>query len=202
MTTIRYLLSIARDETSDPALRPLPGEVAELLADIGAPPRLVAHLRAVHEVAAQLVEWVGAHCPGLAVDRDAVLFGAATHDVGKVVHPGELSGPGAQHEEAGLELLLARGVAPERARFARSHASWHAPGVGVDDLLVSLADKVWKNKRVADLEDLVVAELSRAAGRPLWEEFLALDELLTSVGEGADRRLAWQAAHPLRVPHG
>ncbi|MCX4767016.1 HD domain-containing protein [Streptomyces sp. NBC_01275] len=198
MTTTPHVLSIALDETSDPSLRPLPVAVAELLAEIGAPPRLVAHLRAVHDVAAQLLDRVGLSCPALAVDREAVLFGAATHDVGKVLHPGELSGPGARHEEAGRELLLAHGVRPELARFAGTHASWEASGVGVEDLLVSLADKVWKNKRVAALEDLVVAELSRASGRPVWQEFLALDEFLTDVGEGADRRLAWQALHPVQ----
>ncbi|MER5428236.1 HD domain-containing protein [Streptomyces sp. NPDC002588] len=193
------VLSIALDPTSAPPLRPLPADAAALLGELGAPPRLVAHLRAVHDVAARLVEWTGRHCPELAVDREAVLFGAATHDIGKVLHPEELSGPGSRHEEAGRELLLARGVPPERARFAGSHASWRAPDVGVDDLLVSLADKVWKNKRVADLEDLVVAELSRACGRPVWQEFLALDEFLTGLGEGADGRLAWQAVHPVHA---
>lgn len=197
MTSTPDVLSIALDETSDPPLRPLPADVAGLLADLGAPPRLVAHLRAVHDVAARILEWVGQHRPHLRVDGDAVRYGAATHDIGKVLHPGELSGPGARHEEAGRELLLAHGVAPERARFAATHASWQAPGVETEDLLVSLADKVWKNKRVADLENLVVAELSRAGGRPAWEEFLALDEFLTAVGEGADGRLAWQAAHPV-----
>jgi putative nucleotidyltransferase with HDIG domain len=198
MTTAPNVLSIALDETPDPPLRPLPVRVAELLGELGAPPRLVAHLRAVHDVAAQLVDWVGRRCPAPDVDREAVLFGAATHDVGKTLHPDELSGPGARHEEAGRELLLAHGVPPELARFAAGHASWGA-GAAVEDLLVSLADKVWKNKRVPELEDLVVAELSCASGRPAWEEFMELDEFLTRVGEGADRRLAWQAAHPVHA---
>ncbi|MFF3333921.1 HD domain-containing protein [Streptomyces sp. NPDC002888] len=196
MTTAN-VLSIALDDTGDPPLRPLPARAAELLGRLDAPPRLVAHLRAVHDVAAQLVDWVERHCPALAVDREAVLFGAATHDVGKALHVAELSGPGSAHEEAGRDLLLAHGVEPRAARFAAGHASWGAPGAGVDDLLVSLADKVWKNKRVADLEDLVVAELCRAGGRPVWQEFMALDEFLTGVGEGADRRLAYQNAHPV-----
>ncbi|MDQ0956970.1 hypothetical protein QFZ66_000848 [Streptomyces sp. B4I13] len=197
MTTVWTVRSIASDDTSDPALRPMPSEAVRLLDEIGAPPRLVAHLRAVHDVAAQLVEGVARQCPRLPVDREAVLFGAATHDIGKTLHPDELSGPGARHEEAGRELLLAHGVPAERARFAATHAFWAAPGVTVEDLLVSLADKVWKNKRVADLEDRVVAELARAGGRPVWREFLDLDEFLTAVGEGADLRLAWQAAHPV-----
>ncbi|MFF3846805.1 HD domain-containing protein [Streptomyces sp. NPDC002328] len=138
MTTAAHVLSIALDETTDPPLRPLPAEVAELLAVVAAPPRLVAHLRAVHDVAALLVEWTGRRCPGLPLDRRAVLFGAATHDVGKTVHPAELSGPGALHERAGRDLLLAHGVRPDLARFAAGHATW-TPGTAVEDLLVSLA---------------------------------------------------------------
>jgi HD superfamily phosphodiesterase len=195
--TLTNVLSIAVDETWDPPLRPLPARAAELLHRLDAPPRLVAHLRAVHDVAARLADWAQEHCPAMEFDRDTVLFGAATHDIGKTLHPGELTGPGARHEEAGRELLLAHGVDAALARFAGTHASWDAPGVGVEDLLVSLADKVWKNKRVPALEDLVVARLSRAGGRPDWEEFLVLDEVLTAIGEDADRRLAYQMSHPV-----
>ncbi|MFF4394312.1 HD domain-containing protein [Streptomyces sp. NPDC001480] len=192
------VLSTAMDDTGDPSLEPLPAHVAELLGRVAAPPRLVAHLRAVHDVAVRLVGWVQAECPALEFDRDAVLFGAATHDIGKTLYPAELSGPGARHEAAGRELLLAHGVDAELARFAGTHASWAEPGVRVEDLLVSLADKVWKNKRVTELEDLVVARLAEAGGRPPWEAFLRLDSFLTDVGEDADRRLAYQASHPVR----
>ncbi|MFI9245317.1 HD domain-containing protein [Streptomyces sp. NPDC053086] len=189
--------SIATDDIEDPPLRPLPERAALLLGQVEAPPRLVAHLRAVHDVAAQLVDWLRRHCPELEFDAEAVLFGAATHDIGKALHPAELSGPGAQHEAAGRELLLDHGVPPSLARFAGTHASWATPGIGVEDLLVSLADKVWKNKRVPELEDLVVARLVGAGGRPPWEWFMELDEALTAIGEGADRRLAYQVSHPL-----
>ncbi|WP_418960729.1 HD domain-containing protein [Streptomyces tritici] len=178
-------------------MRPLPDEAAVLLRALDAPPRLVAHLRAVHDVAAQLVEWLESECPALSFDREAVLFGAATHDIGKTVHRSELSGPGSAHEEAGRALLLDHGVSPARARFAGTHARWDAEGVAIEDLLVSLADKVWKNKRVAELEDRVVAELAGAAGLPAWEAFLRLDEVLTRIGDGAEERLAYQAAHPV-----
>lgn len=189
--------SIATGDTGDPDLRPLPGRAAALLASADAPPRLVAHLRAVHDVAAQLVAWVRHRCPRLEFDAEAVLFGAATHDIGKTLHPAELSGPGALHEAAGRELLLTRGVPAHLARFAGTHASWTAPGIGVEDLLVSLADKIWKNKRVPELEDLVMARLAAVDGRTPWEWFLELDETLTRIGEGADRRLAYQVSHPL-----
>jgi hypothetical protein len=112
-----------------------------------------------------LVGWVEKRYPALLFDREAVLFGATTHDIGKTVHVCELSGPGAAHEQAGRTLLLGHGVSPELARFAATHALWTKPSVGLEDLLVSLADKIWKNKRVPDLEDLVVARLSEATGR-------------------------------------
>ncbi|MFE2141073.1 HD domain-containing protein [Streptomyces sp. NPDC059456] len=193
------LLSTAMSGAADPPLLPLPDRVAELLSELGSPPRLAAHLRAVHDVAHQLVDWLERDYRPVVFDREAVLFGAATHDVGKSVHVGELSGPGSAHEEAGRTLLLGHGFGPESARFAATHASWADPGAGFEDLLVSLADKVWKNKRVPDLEDLVVARLAEATGRAAWEEFLALDGVLAGIGAGADERLAFQASFPIHA---
>lgn len=189
-----WVLPIALDETTRPVLRPLPLRAAELLRDVEAPPRLVAHLRAVHDVAAQLTDWVVKR--GLAVDADAVLFGAATHDIGKALHRGELSGPGSEHEAAGRELLLERGVAPELAKYAAKHSTVSADST-LDELLVSLADTVWKGKRRTELEDLVVARLAEAGGREVWDEFLELDTLLTAIGDGADERLAYQMGFPV-----
>lgn len=126
-----------------------------------------------------------------------MLFGAATHDVGKTLHPAELSGPGSEHEETGRDLLLAHGVSAGLARLAATHAAWTAADVGTEDLLVSLADKAWKGRRVPELEDLVVARLAAADGRPAWEEFMDLDDLLARIGELADARLAYQTSHPV-----
>ncbi|MFG2054525.1 HD domain-containing protein [Micromonospora sp. NPDC048930] len=183
----------------DPPLRPLPDEVAALLVTLHAPPRLAAHLRAVHDVAAQLTTALAERFPQLTVDRAAVLFGAATHDIGKVVHPAELSGPGSAHEIAGRELLLRHGVPATLARFAATHAAWREDGIDVDDLLVGVADKVWKGKRVGDLEDLVVDRLAAVTGRERWSVFLELDEILDRIAADADRRLAFQATHPVRA---
>jgi hypothetical protein len=181
----------------DPPLRPLPDQVAALLVTLHAPPRLVAHLRAVHEVAAQLTDALAERFPQLTVDRAAVLFGAATHDIGKVVHPEELAGAGCAHEPAGRDLLLRHGVPADLARFAASHAAWWQDGIGVDDLLVSVADKVWKGKRVADLEDVVVDRLAAVTGRERWSVFLELDGILDRIAADADRRLAFQATYPV-----
>ncbi|WP_405868472.1 HD domain-containing protein [Streptomyces sp. NBC_00005] len=195
------LLQRALHDPGELSLRPLPDDAARLLRDLDASPRLAAHLRAVHDVAHQLVDWMAREHPAVRLDRDAVLFGAATHDIGKTAHPTELSGPGSAHEAAGRALLLARGVDPESARFAETHAAWTRPDLGVEDLLVSVADKIWKGKRVQELEDLVVARLAAASGRPAWEEFLAFDDLLTAIGHDADRRLAFQSAYPVhRMP--
>ncbi|WP_257153643.1 HD domain-containing protein [Streptomyces lunaelactis] len=195
--TTADLLQRALHHTDDPPLRPLPEQVADLLRRLDAPPRLAAHLRAVHDVAHQLADWTERRNPALSFDREAVLFGAATHDVGKTMYVAELTGPGSEHEEAGRRLLLAEGFAPHLARFAGTHARWTDPEIGIEDLLVSLADKIWKNKRVQELEDLLVARLAGASGGAAWEEFLELDEELARVGEGADGRLAFQASYPV-----
>jgi hypothetical protein len=79
----------ALTDPGEPPLRPLPDQVNELLESLHAPPRLAAHLRAVHDVAGQLTEALAARFPSLDFDRTAVLFGAATHDIGKTVHIGE-----------------------------------------------------------------------------------------------------------------
>ncbi|MGC0337164.1 hypothetical protein RKD20_002198 [Streptomyces sp. SLBN-8D4] len=115
--------------------------------------------------------------------------------MGKTAHVSELTGPGSAHEETGRELLLAHGITPDRARFAATHAVWALPDLGLDDLLVSLADKIWKNKRVPELEDLIVRRLAEASGRTVGEEFLTLDDTLTAIGEGAQERLAFQTTH-------
>ncbi|WP_330263868.1 HD domain-containing protein [Streptomyces griseorubiginosus] len=180
-----------------PGPRPLPDTAARLLRTLDAPPRLVAHLRLVHDVAYRLTDWLAQQHPALPLDREAVLFGAATHDIGKTTHVAELSGPGSAHENAGQDLLLAHGIPPHLARFAATHATWTLPDIGLEDLLVSVADKIWKNKRVPELEDLVVRRLAEASGRTVWEEFLEFDDALTAVGEDAEERLAFQAAHPV-----
>jgi hypothetical protein len=175
----------------------MPLEVERLLRELGAPPRLAAHLRLVHDVARELADWLGRDYPEIVLDTDAVLFGAATHDIGKTRHLGELSGPGSAHELDGYRLLLDRGVPERLARFARTHASWTAEDIQLEDLLVSLADKVWKAKRVADLEQLVVERLAAHGRQEPWQAFMALDDVLGRVAAEADERLAFQARFPV-----
>jgi HD domain len=188
--------STLRRALTESSLRPLPAPTQDLLVALNAPPRLAAHLRAVHDVACQLADWVTRRYPATDLDRVALLFGAATHDIGKVVHVGELSGPGSSHEPEGYRLLVSHGVDERMARFARDHASWGA-GSELEELLVSLADKVWKGKRVQDLEELVTEWLAGVGGQEPWEAFMALDDELARIAAGADDRLAFQAAFPV-----
>ncbi len=190
-------LQWALDDPGDPHVAALPPECADLLLGLAAPPRLAAHLRLVHDVAAQLSAWLTAHHPAVTFDREAALFGAATHDIGKVLYVEELSGPGSQHERAGQQLLLDAGIDPVLARFAATHGDWDAPGIEVEDLLVSVADKTWKAKRVPELEQLLIDRVVEVSGRQPWQVFLDLDDHLGHLAASADQRLAFQNSHPI-----
>lgn len=72
-----------------------------------------------------------------------------------------------------------------------------APGVTIEGLLVSTADKVWRDKRVPDLEDRLVQALATETGGEPWEEYLVLDDLLARLGADASHRLAFQASFPI-----
>jgi hypothetical protein len=180
------------------ALRPLPSQVTTLLQKLAAPPRLVAHLILVHDVAAQLLAALQRHWPDLPIDAPAMLMGAAVHDIGKVQHPDELTGPGQQHEHDGPALLVRWGVEPRLARFAQSHGAWRTqPNLDLEDLLVALADTCWKGGRDQALEQRVAERLTAASGSDPWEVFIKLDDIVERISADADARLAWQAQFPV-----
>jgi hypothetical protein len=66
--------------------------------------------------------------------------------------------------------------------------------------MVTVRDKIWKNKRVPDLEDLLVTRLAEASGREAWQEFGDLGTLLEATGDGAKPpaccRASWQLPGP------
>ncbi|WP_243710194.1 HD domain-containing protein [Micromonospora sp. KC213] len=191
----RALLDRALTDTAQ--VRPLSENIAALLREVSAPPRLAAHLRAVHDVAWQLTEAIVTMYPALRFDREEVLFGAATHDIGKTIHIAELSQPGVRHEQAGYELLIESGVEQRLARFAANHGTWTMPDISTEDLLVSLADKIWKAKRVPDLEDRIIQRICDITGESRWQVFMNLDGLLDRIARGADARLAFQNRYPV-----
>jgi hypothetical protein len=177
-------------------LAPLPEVAVSLLVEAGAPPRLAAHLRLVHDVAGKLIDTVTSIWPQLEVDREALLFGAATHDIGKAMHPNELYQPGSDHEIAGRRFLLERGIADRLARFAETHAAWKTTdNCSLEDLFVGLADTCWKGKRSERLEDMLCSAILAQTSGDRWTIFAALDELLQALTVDGDRRLAWQSQY-------
>jgi hypothetical protein len=162
-------------EAGETTLRALPDQVDLLLRRLDAPPRLAAQLRAVHDAAHRLIDLLHRRYPGVRIDREAVLYGAATHDIGRSIRAGELAGPGSAHE----------GIGP------LDQAGWPAADwadVTFEDLLVSLADKICRAERVPELEQLVVEHLTAASRQEPWETFVALDDILGELTEGTGPR--------------
>jgi hypothetical protein len=175
--------------------RPLPAEMERILKQLQVCPRLAVHLSLVHDAAFEIVTGLAQRFPNLKFDHLAVLCGAATHDVGKVLHPNELTGPGSRHEAEGPALLERHGVASHVARFARTHGAWSREPLEIEDLLVALADTTWKGQRIDTLESLIVARIAQATGKAKWDVFAVLDEILTVIAESGDERLEYQRQH-------
>ena len=175
-------------------MRSLPKKVKIICRKVNAPPRLVAHLTLVHDVAVSLVEKTKSVLPTLSLDEESIFFGAATHDIGKSLYRAELSKAGNAHESAGEELLLKLGVEKHLARFARTHAAWRNNNeLTLEDLFVSLADNCWKGKRVSELETLVAELIAVETKQEVWDVFILLDDILQNLAENADERLSWQS---------
>ena len=163
----------------------------EIFERLKMPPRLLAHLTLVHDAEKRLLREMAAAFPKVKIDKELALFGAATHDIGKCVCKNELTQPGREHEAQGQKLLLSLGASEQMAAFAKNHSSWSERST-IESLLVSLADKIWKGTRVAELEDLIAEEISRASALEKWEAYLLLDDIIQKIASGADKRLAWQ----------
>ena len=185
------------DPLSNREYLPLPPEALRVYERLYIPPRLLAHLVLVHDVACKLAVQVAIAFPEVEFDADLIRFGAAVHDLGKIVHRNELSESGKkEHLKAGVELLESLGVPHERARFAFTHANWDGEHIRLEDLLVALADKCWKGKRIDALKTRTAVRLSAATGRPQGKCYAQLDAILQELAQEADKRLAWQGSFP------
>ncbi len=178
-------------------VRPLPSQANALLLERKAPPRLIAHLRLVHEIACQLTAQISAAWPELLIDDQAVHMGAAIHDIGKVVHHHELSEPGHAHEDAGRVLLLKYGWSEQYARFTVTHGRALDTNDPVEDLLVAIADNIWKGTRNEVLEQALVGHIAALSSQEPWQVWLTLDDMLSALAEPAAERLRWQGNHSL-----
>jgi hypothetical protein len=164
---------------------PLPDAEA-LLRRLGAPPRLLTHARLVGEAADAILTHL--RMLGVPVDAAFVRLGVLFHDAGKILHPAELDGPGSRHEPDGEQLLLQHGVEAGIARCCRSHARWAEMEVSFEELLVALADKLWKGVRNPELERRVVEGAAERIGKAFWEVFEDLDTAFEEIAaDGAER---------------
>lgn len=179
-------------------LASLPRGVHVLLHEARASARLIAHLHLVHDVALRLASHVVDSFPTANINAAAVRFGAAIHDIGKAMHPDELSGAGDLHEAAGEEFLRDQGIDAKLARFARTHGlEPSSRDLCIEDLLVIAADKVWKGKRVRELEERIARTIANTTGKDFWDIETVLDPILEKLSAGADARLEWQARFPV-----
>jgi hypothetical protein len=162
-------------------------EATLLLAQLGAPARLLRHVALVGEAAEHLLDV--ARALQLSIDAAFVRVGIVLHDAGKIVVSAELDMPGGGHEPAGQSLLLEHGVSPELARVCLSHARWADMPVSLEELFVALADKLWKGVRNAKLEERVVDEVAKALKRERWDLFVQLDSVFEEVAADGAARL-------------
>lgn len=160
----------------------------EFLRQLGAPPRLILHVQLVAEAADALV--LAYRELGLEFDERLLQLGVALHDVGKVRYPAELSQAGHLHEEAGRELLLQHGIAAELAQICVSHGNWQTLQDEFEALSVALADKLWKGKRVEELEQKLIALVAQRLNLAEWEIMLKLDPVFETIAAAGDERLA------------
>lgn len=165
-------------------------EVYTFLKELGAPDNLIRHLTLVGEAAELLIEKLEQmHIP---FDAQFVRLGVAVHDAGKIQYPEELHVKGKQHEPAGEKLLLQKGVAPELARCCVSHGQWQTLDCSFEELLIALADKLWKGKRDEELEKRVVEQTAQFLNREPWDLFLEMDSHFEFIAAGGVERL-WRS---------
>lgn len=159
----------------------------KLLAELGAPNRLLTHLRLVGEVADELIRLYREL--NITFNAKLVELGGAVHDAGKIIHPSELDGPGSLHEVAGRHMLLEHGVQPEVAKCCITHAAWNGSEVSFEERSVALADKLWKGKRDGELELAVIDGIAARLGIDRWSIFAGLDEAFEKIAAEAPSRL-------------
>ncbi|ASJ70325.1 HD domain-containing protein [Granulosicoccus antarcticus] len=163
-------------------------DVYALYKSLGAPSRLIDHVIHVGAVAEKLANELKEI--GVTLDENLVCLGAACHDAGKIIYKNELDEPGSLHELAGEKLLLEHDVSPVVARFCRSHAQYERMETSYEELLVALADKLWKGKRVENLELEIIDLTANQIGKERWDLFDKLDTIFEDIAAEGDSRLA------------
>ena len=162
-------------------------EARNFLVKMGATQRLITHVRLVGEAAELLLAEL--QRLGVPHDADFVRVAVVLHDSGKILHPDELDGGSDKHEHAGEMLLRAQGVCPALARRCISHARWGQMPCSLEELVVALADTLWKGKRNAALEKRVIEVISESLRLSFWDLFIELDSSFESIAANGTTRL-------------
>lgn len=170
----------------------LPKDVIEILIELNAPERLKKHLVIVHSTAHKLIRLLKNEWEIIIFEEELVLFGAAIHDIGKTIVIKELYEKGKKHEIVGKEVLSNLGFSERKSRFAYTHGNWEQENLTLEDLLVSLADKIWKGKRLEKLEEKITTIIAANVGLDYWDVYVQFDKILEKLSYGADNRLLWQ----------
>ena len=163
----------------------------EFLKQLDAPPRLILHVRLVGEAADLLIQKLNQM--NVDFDEKFIRLGVALHDTGKIIHCQELVSPGNQHEADGEKLLISKGVNSKIARCCVSHAKWKSMECSLEELIIALADKLWKGKREVDLEKAVIERISKLMNQDFWELFIELDFHFENIASQGEERLARSA---------
>ena len=167
-------------------------EIRDLLEQFNAPQRLIKHLTIVNTTASHIVEQLKTEWPNLVLNRKEILFGASTHDIGKAVITDELYKKGKKHESEGFKILKELGYNYEQSRFTITHGNWENQNLKIEDLIVCLSDKIWKGKRVNELEERITNEISELIQTDFWDVSMKLELILEKIAIGSDDRIAWQ----------
>ncbi|WP_444924880.1 HD domain-containing protein [Microbulbifer sp. DLAB2-AF] len=147
--------------------------------NLDAPQHLINHVTLVGEAADLLIKKFIEMKVNF--DPDFVRVGVVIHDIGKIIHTNEMYGPGSQHEPEGERILLSKGFTPAIARCCLSHARWSDMECTIEELAIALSDKLWKGKRVEELELQIIDRISHILDVERWDIFSELDLCFESI---------------------
>lgn len=175
----------------------LPDQVQRLLTSAKAPPRLIAHLTLVHDAALELTAKLKAEFPELQFDRQTVLFGAATHDIGKLRFLNELTGPGSMHEEGGAAILAEAGVPDSLSRFARTHSAWSSARSDDRGSVGYLVGQDLERQAARGSRADAIQPHEPRTRKARVEVFASMDAILSDLAADGVRKLVWQSSFPI-----
>lgn len=93
----------------------------------------------------------------------------------------------------GYKILIDYGIKENLARFTITHGNWKNENLKIENLIVSLADKIWKRQRIDKLEEKVIAEISILTNIYYWTVYLKIDNIIPQIINDSDERLNWKS---------